>query len=707
MTDVAQHCWPVDRLGECIEALARAGGLPLDAHTPAEAGPDLIAPGAFALGRFIESTADGLGIEAEPVDEVVPELARLYRRSGPSIVRLHGDRGLFLAIVGPKGRRGLRVVTPDGVQTLDVDVVVAAMTRALREAIAANTAAMFGTTANDELGDVQRTLREAVEAHRLADSTLRGVWLLRGRPTQSWWYGLRQLRVDRLAGLLLVAHGLGHCAWLGVWYLLGQAFFADRLDSATVLGAALLLLTSVLLSGVTTWTGGELAVRVGTRLKQRLLAQSLSSTPRGNRPGPGAGEVLSRVTEAQVIESAALDGGTATLISGLELSIALLLGVSVFSGVAAAVVFVVLAVGWVALARTYAKARRAWTTTRRAMTAQLVEGLVGHRTRLAYEQPDQWHKSEDPLCERYYACSKVLDNRHIRFTLVLPRMWLVSGIGLIGLDVALSSTIAFTIAIQIGVVLLVHRAILGLVAGFTQIAAARIAWTDAATQPPTGDAQPSPRTLPYRRGAPEKGQCFLAAIDLCVGYPGTAAVVQEANFAISSGDHIRVHGPSGAGKSSLARVVAGLQPPARGLVLADGLDQDSVGLDAWRDFVTLCPQFHDNHLFNASLAFNLLLARRWPPRPNEIELAQTLCHELGLGSLLERMPKGIMQAVGDLGWQLSQGERARIFVGRALIAQSELTIFDESFSALDPKTVQRCLEVIQQRARTLMVIAHR
>lgn len=65
-----------------------------------------------------------------------------------------------------------------------------------------------------------------------------------------------------------------------------------------------------------------------------------------------------------------------------------------------------------------------------------------------------------------------------------------------------------------------------------------------------------------------------------------------------------------------------------------------------------------------------------------------------------------MQVVGETGWQLSHGERSRLFVARALLQHPDLIILDESFAALDPETLAQCVECVRRRARTLMVVAH-
>ena len=93
------------------------------------------------------------------------------------------------------------------------------------------------------------------------------------------------------------------------------------------------------------------------------------------------------------------------------------------------------------------------------------------------------------------------------------------------------------------------------------------------------------------------------------------------------------------------------------------------------------------------------------------ELAQAgevaeLCEELGLGPLLERMPSGMMQMVGETGWQLSHGERSRVFIARALLQNADLVLLDESFAELDPESLRDCLTQAAALSNTLLVVGH-
>jgi ABC-type multidrug transport system fused ATPase/permease subunit len=70
------------------------------------------------------------------------------------------------------------------------------------------------------------------------------------------------------------------------------------------------------------------------------------------------------------------------------------------------------------------------------------------------------------------------------------------------------------------------------------------------------------------------------------------------------------------------------------------------------------------------------------------------------------MPAGLWQIVGETGWQLSHGERSRLYIARALLQDAAVLILDESFAALDPETLHHVQQCVLEHAPTLMVIAH-
>lgn len=153
-------------------------------------------------------------------------------------------------------------------------------------------------------------------------------------------------------------------------------------------------------------------------------------------------------------------------------------------------------------------------------------------------------------------------------------------------------------------------------------------------------------------------------------------------------------------------MLAGLRQPQAGLLLLRGLDHHTLGKTGWRQRVVTAPQFHENHILTGTLAYNLLMGRRWPANERDLTEARKICEELGLGPLLEKMPAGLQQMVGESGWQLSHGEKSRVYIARALLQHAELVILDESFAALDPEHLALAMMCVQERAPTLFVIAH-
>jgi ABC-type multidrug transport system fused ATPase/permease subunit len=185
-----------------------------------------------------------------------------------------------------------------------------------------------------------------------------------------------------------------------------------------------------------------------------------------------------------------------------------------------------------------------------------------------------------------------------------------------------------------------------------------------------------------------------------------APVLQRCNLRIAAGDWLLLEGPSGGGKSTLVSLLSGLRVPESGLLLLRGLDRQTLRSEGWRRRVVSAPQFHENHVLTETFAFNLLMGRRWPAQPADVAAAEDICRELGLDDLLSRMPARLWQLVGETGWQLSHGERSRLYIARALLQDADLVILDESFAALDPETLRRALHCVLKRAATVLVIAH-
>jgi ATP-binding cassette subfamily B protein len=421
------------------------------------------------------------------------------------------------------------------------------------------------------------------------------------------------------------------------------------------------------------------------------------------------GQHLARVIESESIESLMLTAGFAALATSVELLLtaAIFVAASLFVHLVLLLMTLLITsvLGW-----SNFKRLQQWTDARLHMTEDLVERMVGHRTRLAQEGAARRHEGEDELLERYLVLSSRMDRTGLAL-LAVPRGWMMIGmLALAPSFVAVQSSPGM-LAVGLGAILLSFGALARLTSTFAFVAGAAVAWKqvkpllEAAQRPEcAGYADLVPSVSGAKTSQPGP---LVVAKDLAFRFRDRAEpALQDCGFRISYGDRIHLSGPSGSGKSTLVSLLTGLRTPGSGVLLLDGLDRATLGADAWRRRVVAAPQFHENHVFSESLAFNLLMGRRWPARPEDLELAETVCRRLQLGDLLDRMPGGLFQLVGETGWQLSHGERSRLFMARALLQGAELVVLDESFAELDPENLRHCLTQVAELSGTLVVVAH-
>ena len=164
---------------------------------------------------------------------------------------------------------------------------------------------------------------------------------------------------------------------------------------------------------------------------------------------------------------------------------------------------------------------------------------------------------------------------------------------------------------------------------------------------------------------------------------GPIVALDHLNLTIRNGETVSVLGPSGCGKTTLLRVVAGLEPPDEGTVWFN--DQDVTALPARDRGVGMVFQSYAlyPHMSSAeNLAFYFRVRKRQEEIPDRVRVtAETL--GVGFEQLLGRMPKG-----------LSAGQRQRVAIGRCIVRDPSLFLFDEPLANLDAKL----------RARTRMEI---
>ena len=246
--------------------------------------------------------------------------------------------------------------------------------------------------------------------------------------------------------------------------------------------------------------------------------------------------------------------------------------------------------------------RQRWTEARFGLTHDLVERMVGHRTRLAQEPREHWHDGEDQALERYFALSRETDGIALVQTLASGG-WLI--VGLLGLTPAFVSGSGrpAALAVSLGGILLASRTLGKLTLSLSYFMGAAIAWKQialffhAGAHPEVSGPPAVTRALGPRSPEAENGQPVLDACDLIFRYHERGEpVLRGGNLRVCAGDRILLEGPSGGGKSTLASLLVGLRLPQSGLLLLQGLDWQTRGSEGWRRRVVGAPQFTEPRL---------------------------------------------------------------------------------------------------------------
>lgn len=187
-------------------------------------------------------------------------------------------------------------------------------------------------------------------------------------------------------------------------------------------------------------------------------------------------------------------------------------------------------------------------------------------------------------------------------------------------------------------------------------------------------------------------QGAIAVQDLSFRYPGSPLLLLSGiQFTVRKGSLTVLAGPSGCGKTTLLRLLAGLLTPESGHI-------------ARADACSYVPQ--EPHLYNATLFENITLFQQDCSEQAVREALKALC----LSEWTEALPHGLMTPLGEGGQSLSQGQRKRLGLARALVQDRPLILLDEPTAALDERTAATIREVLlslkASGRHTLFVISH-
>lgn len=205
-----------------------------------------------------------------------------------------------------------------------------------------------------------------------------------------------------------------------------------------------------------------------------------------------------------------------------------------------------------------------------------------------------------------------------------------------------------------------------------------------------------------RRAKDEGVFVHMDAVDFC--YEEEKWIYRDADFRAEPGEIVALIGPSGQGKTTTLNLILGLYHPRKGKVTVGNPDGDPLrASSSTRRLFSYIPQ--GNTMFSGTIADNMRMVK---PEATEEEIRSAL-EAACAWEFVEKLDHGMDTEVRERGTRFSEGQKQRLSIARALLADAPVMILDEATSALDVATERRVLRQIikKEPSRTVIVAAHR
>lgn len=162
-------------------------------------------------------------------------------------------------------------------------------------------------------------------------------------------------------------------------------------------------------------------------------------------------------------------------------------------------------------------------------------------------------------------------------------------------------------------------------------------------------------------------------------------------------------GNSGSGKSTLIKLILGFYEPQNGNIYINNSQLNELNIDSWRELCGVVLQ--DGKIFSGTIAENIALGVENIDLQRIEEVAKLAC----IDEFVNRQPGKYSMLIGPSGLELSQGQKQRILIARAIYKNPQLLIFDEATSSLDTVNERRIMDNLNEffKNRTVIVVAHR
>lgn len=217
---------------------------------------------------------------------------------------------------------------------------------------------------------------------------------------------------------------------------------------------------------------------------------------------------------------------------------------------------------------------------------------------------------------------------------------------------------------------------------------------------------------PGKKEYPEEEKesaCFLEFDQVSFSYPFRQSKekaggydVEDISFRLKEGEWLGIIGGTGAGKTTVLKLMMGYFRPGRGEIRIRGRSVQDMDLDEVRSL--FAPVFQQDYIQSGTLADNIRFGRDILP-----ERMERAARDAQAAEYIADRPEGFLSRAESGGRNLSGGQKQRLLIARALAGDAPVLVFDDSFSALDYRTMRRLWDALRRehRGRTAVVVSQR
>lgn len=207
----------------------------------------------------------------------------------------------------------------------------------------------------------------------------------------------------------------------------------------------------------------------------------------------------------------------------------------------------------------------------------------------------------------------------------------------------------------------------------------------------------------------ETGECVIEDFEslqvqrLSFRFAGRSLLLKDISLHIDKNECLAIVGENGCGKSTLGQILQKFYPYESGKILVNNnLDLQKVNTESWRNLIGVIPQ--DITLFNGSVIDNIVMGAECTS-----ENLLAFLKKYDFDFFINQLPQGFATILGEEGINLSGGQKQMIALMRALYQKPKILLLDEFTSAMDRKTEQFVLELLQKlkEETTIIFISHR